>query len=95
MFKKHVLQHIFYIADYSSVPQVYSYNLSNNKTYRHTLSKYGVGRFLVSADKIVYSDYTAKGYTIVIDTLKYKYYSISLLLYYELNCVFLYVKLKS
>ncbi|MBO7200264.1 MAG: hypothetical protein J6V54_02600 [Bacteroidales bacterium] len=61
---------LFYISDQTAVPQVFSYNISNNAVEQQTLSQYGVGSYIVGdGGRLIYSDYTTDGYMLMADKL--------------------------
>ncbi len=62
---------LFYISDQTAVPQVFSYNIYNGSVAQQTLSRYGVGSYIIvgNDNKLIYSDYTASGYMLAKDTL--------------------------
>lgn len=57
---------IFYNADYSGIDNIYAVDTLSRMIYQVTSSKYGANDIDISPDgkKIIYSDYTADGYTI-------------------------------
>lgn len=59
--------HLFFRADYSGIDNIYAIHLPGHKIYQLTSSIYGAYNPTVNADgdKIMYSDYTSKGYNVV------------------------------
>lgn len=63
---------LFYISDQTAVPQVFSFNISDNIVRQQTLSKYGVGSYIVGdGGRLIYSDYTTDGYMLMADKLNH------------------------
>ena len=61
---------LFYISDQTAVPQVFSFDMSDNVVVQQTLSKYGVGSYIVGdGGRLIYSDYTTDGYMLMTDKL--------------------------
>ncbi len=60
-------EHLFFSSDYSGIDNIYALHLPTGSLYQLTSSVYGAYNPTInsSGDKLLYSDYTSKGYNIV------------------------------